>query len=99
MRFGLPKRRAIGRGAEIFRDGFAQRARADAVHDSHFGAIGEKRLVEEILELAKRVGGAHPDQIQFAAHTRFAAEADSRRTFAWRSLFDRYHRGATQALR
>src|SRR6202041_4175957 len=52
--FGAAEGCAIRRRAEVFGDGFAQGAGADAVDDSHFGAIGQERGVEKFFELAER---------------------------------------------
>src|ERR1700735_2813669 len=77
--FGAAEGGAVWRRAQVFGDGLAQSAGADAVDDSHLRAIGQERGVEKFFELAQRVGRAHPDQVQLVALATLDAEGDGRR--------------------
>ena len=46
MWFGLAKRGAIRRRAQVFVDGLLERTRPDSVYDSHLGTVRQVGLVE-----------------------------------------------------
>jgi len=59
-------------------DGLFQCARADAMDYADLGAIREVGLIEELLELAQGVTGAHPDEVELIAVVARSGDGDAR---------------------